>query len=115
MTMRPRIVTESCVGDLQNENPEIPFMCFRVAFVHSMSYIFIIYCPENDDIVMIDKIGEKIDNILSDYSSSTIYICGDFNIPNKEWLAHTNITDEEGKYCHHLSNAYRLTQLVFSI
>lgn len=104
MTMRPRIATESCVRDLQNEDPEIPFICFRLGFVHSnVLYIFII---QNDDIIMIDKIAEKIDNTSSQIiSSSTIYIYGDFNIPHKEWLVHTNITDEEGKYSHDLSNA----------
>lgn len=46
-------------------------------------------------------------------SLATIPICGDFDIHQKEWLVHSNITDEEWKYCHDFSSTfYELCQVV---
>lgn len=53
-----------------------------------------------------------IDDITSHNLLASIHICGDFNIHHKEWLVHSNITEEEWKYCHDFSIAYELTQVV---
>lgn len=47
--------------------------------------------------VIINKIVEKIDDILSGHSSVSIHICGDFSIYHKEWLIHSNKLYEEGR------------------
>lgn len=62
----------------------------------SMSFIFTII----HRIIMFEKITEKIDELLSDQTSASIYICGDFNIHHKKLFVHSIRIDEEGRYCH---------------
>lgn len=85
-------------------------MFFRVALVHSMSFVFTVCRPRKDVIVVYDKIAEKTDDVLSNYPSANFSICAVFNIHHREGLFHLHITDEEGKYSHDFSIAYRLTQ-----
>lgn len=56
------------------------YMCF-----YSTSYIFTLYRPQIDEIVMFGKLTETIDSILSEYLSVRIPIFGDFNTHRKEW------------------------------
>lgn len=91
----------------KNEDPDFPFMCVCMAIIHSMAFI-----PTINNRVMLDKITEKIDDILSDYFLASIHIGGDFNIYHKKWVVHSLLTDEEAKYCHDFSVAYDHTQIV---
>lgn len=75
-----------------------------------ISFIFTVHHPQDDGIEILDKIAEKIKDILSDHSSASILICGDFNIYCKECLVHT-ARNEEGRYCY-VFVAYDLTQIV---
>ena len=93
------------------EDPDLPFMCFRVALVHSTSFIFTLYRPQKDGSILFDRIAEKIDSIMVDYPYANIHVCGDFNVHHKEWLC-SNHTSEEGKQCHEFSTIYGLTQIV---
>lgn len=86
----------------EHENPDFPFMDFQVAFIHSMSFVFIMYCPWDNGIAMFDRIAEKIEDILSDHH---------FNVHNV-WLIPLDTTNEEGKHCHDFPVAYELTQIV---
>ena len=93
------------------EDPDLPFMCFRVALVHSTSFIFTLYRPQKDGSILFDRIAEKIDSIMVDYPYANIHMCGDFNVHHQEWLC-SNRTSEEGKQCHEFSTIYGLTQIV---
>lgn len=71
----------------------------------SYSYVFMqlsfIACPLSLlSNLMFNRITEKITDILSDQPS----VCEDFSIHHDEWLVHSNITNEEGKYCHDLTS-----------
>lgn len=70
-----------------------------------MSSIFTVYSPQDDGI---DKIAENTD----DNPSAKIHICDDFNIHHKEWLVHSNKSDEEGRYCYDFSITYDLIQII---
>ena len=94
------------------EDPSLPFMCFRVALLHTTAYIFTLYRPQTDGVAIFDCIAEKIDSILLAHPSASIHLCGDFNIHHQEWLIHSNRTDEEGRHCHSFALAYDLTQIV---
>ena len=94
------------------EDPELPFMCFRVALVRSTSFIFTLYRPQNDGVILFDRIADKIDTILSDYPYADIHVCGDFNVHHEEWLVHSNKTDKEGRHCRDFAIAYGLSQIV---
>ena len=94
------------------EDPSLPYMCFRVALLQSTAFIFTLYRPQTDGVAIFDSIAENIDSVLVDHPSASIHLCGDFNIHHKEWLIHSNCTDEEGRYCHSFAIAYDLTQIV---
>ena len=87
-------------------------MCFRIALLHNTAFIFTLYRPHHDGVVIFDSIAEKIDSILSVHPSASIHLCGDFNVHHQEWLVHSNKTDREGRYCHDFALAYDLTQIV---
>lgn len=52
--------------------------------IHSPSSLH--YRHTDDGILMFDRTAEKIDNIFSNHSLATIFICGDFNIHNILYL-----------------------------
>lgn len=54
-------------------------LLFRVTLVHSRSFIFTVYRPQDDGIAMFYRIAEKID-IFSAHPSTSIHICSGFNI-----------------------------------
>lgn len=49
------------------ENPDLVYKCFRVTPVHSTTFIFTLYCPQDNGTVMFDRIAATIDNILIEY------------------------------------------------
>lgn len=59
---------------------------------------------------MVDRIDERIDDILSNYPSTTIHLCDDLNFRHDQWLAHSNIIEEDDKYSHDFAIAYELNQ-----
>lgn len=96
----------------KNEEPDLPYMCFYVALILSTTFVFALYCPQNEETVIFSDISEKIDNILTQFPSASFHNCGDFNIHHKEWIVHSNKTDFEGRYCRDYSIAYELTQII---
>ena len=98
--------------DKTYEDPSLSFIYFRVALLHSTSFIIFLYRPCQGGPVIFDSISGKIDEILSDYPSANIPICGDFNIHHKDWLTHSRVTDPEGIKCFNFSVAHDLTQIV---
>lgn len=88
----------------QNKQPDSPFVYFHMALIHNMLFN---YCPLDDGIAIFSRITEKIDDVF-DHPSTNFHICDDLNIHHKQWLFHSNITDNEGKYCHDFSITYKL-------
>lgn len=79
-------------------------MCFCVALIHNVSFIFTIYHSQSDGALMFDwKLFFPFDHL-----SSSIHICGDFNFHYEMYLVHLSKSNE-GKYCHDFSIAYKLT------
>ena len=101
-----------CGRDLSHEDANSPYMCFRIALLHSTAFIFVLYRPQDDGCQVFESIASQIDKIQLDYPSANIHVCGDFNVHHKEWLVHSNKTDPEGRHCHDFSVAYELTQII---
>ena len=101
-----------CGRDLRYEVTDSPYMCFRVALLHSTAFIFTLYRPHGDGCSVIDHIADQVDKIFTDHPSASIHICGDFNVHHEEWLVHSNNTDREGRICYDFSIVYGLTQIV---
>ena len=97
--------------DFEDQNQ--PFMCFRLSLLHSTSYLFFLYrSPSNQDCSVIDTISDNIDKILLDHPSANIFVCGDFNAHNIDWIPNDWKTDDAGKNCEAFSVSQGLTQMV---
>ena len=44
--------------------------------------------------------------------SANVFSFGDFNVPNKDWLAYSGGTDRPGELCYNFSISNNLTQMV---
>lgn len=61
----------------------------------SPTYIYCLYHPQDDGIVMFNQIAETFDKILTEYLSASF----DFSINHKEVLVHSDKTDKNGHFC----------------
>ena len=101
-----------CARDPRYEVSDQPFMCIRVALVHTTAYIFFLYRPSNDNLAVVNNISDKIDQLLTENPSASIHLCGDFNVHNKDWLTFSNKITREGLECQNFAIAHNLTQLI---
>ena len=101
-----------CAHDTTLEIADSPFMYFRQALLHSTSYLFFLYRPQDDGCEVINHISDKIDEVLSCHTSANICIFRDINVHHIPWLVHSNRTDAAGIKCFNFSVAYDLTQVV---
>lgn len=95
MTMDYAHILSPCGSVPNNEDPDFQFVWFRVALVHNMFFIFTVYWPQDDGIVMFDKKAVKVNEIVFDHPSANVHICADFNIHFTDPLKKK--TDGEGR------------------
>lgn len=88
-----------CGRDTKAEDTDHLCVCFHIAFICSTTFLFVLNRSQNDMQVLIDRISDRFHNIFTEFPSVSVHICGEFNIQNKDWLVHSNKTDEEGRYC----------------
>jgi len=87
-------------------------MCFRLAPLHSLSFLFVLYrSPSSQDCTLFDVISDQIDQALSLYPSANIVVVGDFNAHHTEWLG-SNVSDSAGVKAHNFCLSQSLTQIV---
>ena len=80
--------------DLSLENSADFYLCFRVALLHSVSYLFFLYrSPSSALCTNFDSISSDIDEVLSINPSTNAFVFGDFNVHHKDWLNHFGETD----------------------
>ena len=78
--------------DLSLENSADSYLCFRLALLHSVSYFFFLYrSPSSSSYTVFDSVSTNIDKI-----HSAVFVFGDFNVHNKDWLAYSAGTDRPG-------------------
>ena len=76
-----------------------------------MSYFFFHYrSPSSSLCTVFDSISSNIDEVLSINPSANVFVFGDFNVHNKDWLTYSGGTDRPGELCY-ISND--LTQINF--
>ena len=93
--------------DVSLENSTYSYLCFRLALLHSVSYIFFLYrSPSLSLSTIFDSISSNIDEVLSINPAANVFVFGDFNVHHKDWLTYSGGTDRPGE----LSND--LTQMV---
>ena len=101
-----------CARDISHEELNSPYMCFRMALLHSTTYIFFLYRPQTEGSSVFTSIANQIDDILINHPSANINVFGDFNVHHVQWLTHSNHTDNVGVECFNFSLAYELKQII---
>ena len=95
------------------EDEKESFMCFRLALLHTTTYIFFLYrSPSSSSCSVIEAVSSNIDKALIHQPSANIMVCGDFNAHNTEWLSHSRAIDVAGVSCFEFALAHDITQIV---
>ena len=95
------------------ENSAYPYLCFRLALLHSVYYFFFLYrSPSSSLCTVFDSISSNIDEVLSINPSANVFVFGDFNVHHNDWLTYSGGTDRFGELCYNFSFSNNLTQRV---
>ena len=102
--------------DLSLENSADSYLCFRLALLHSMSYVsyffFFYWSPSSALCTVFDSISSNIDEVLLINPFANVFVFGDFNIHHKDWLTYSSGTDRPGELCYYFFISSDLTQMV---
>ena len=99
--------------DISPENSADSYLCFRLALLYSVSYLFFLYrSPSSLLCTVFDSISLNIDEVLSINPSANVFVFGDFNVHHKDWLTFSGGTDRPGGLCYNFSISNDLTQIV---
>ena len=99
--------------DLSLENSADSYLRFRLALLHSVSYVFFVYrSPSSSLCTVFDSISSNMDEVLSINPSANVFVFGDFNVHHKDWLTYSGGTDRPGELCSNFSISNDLTQIV---
>ena len=99
--------------DLSLENSADSYLCFQLALLHSVSYIFFLYrSPSSSLCTVFDTISSNIDEVLSINPSANLFVFGDFNVHHKDWLTYSGGTDRPGELCYNSVISNDLIQIV---
>ena len=80
--------------DLSLENPADSCICFWLAWLHSVSYFFFFHRSPSLSLWMVfDSISSNIDEVHSINPSANVFVFGDFNVHQKDWLTNSCGTD----------------------
>ena len=98
---------------LSLENSADSYLCFQLALLHSLSYLFFLYrSPSSALCTVFDFISSNIDEVLSINPSANVFVFGDFNVHHKDWLTYSSGTDQLGELYYNFSISNHLTQMV---
>lgn len=56
-----------CDKDTKNEDPELLYVCLCVELIHSTTFIFSLYLPQDKGSVISNQISDRIENILTKF------------------------------------------------
>ena len=84
--------------DLSLENSAGSYLCFRLAFLHSVSYFFFLYRSPSLFLCMVfDSISSNINPFVN------VFVFGDFSIHHKNWLTYSCGNDRSDGLCYNIS------------
>ena len=99
--------------DLFLENTADSYLCFWMVLLHSVSCFFFLYQSHSLSLCMVFySISSNIDEVLSINPSANVFVFGDFNVHNKDWLTYSNGTDRSGDLYYNFSFSNDLTRMV---
>ena len=86
---------------------------FLTSFTSLMSYFFFLCrSPSLSLCTVFDTISSNIDEVLSINPSANVFVFGDFNAHQKDWLTYSGGTDRSCEFCYNFSISNDLTQMV---
>ena len=86
--------------NLSLQNSADYYLCFRLALLHSVSYIFFLYRSLSSSLCTVfDSISSNIDKALSINPSANVFVFGDLGVYHKDWPTYSGGTDRSGKLC----------------
>ena len=88
-------------------------LCFRLTFIHSVSYFFFVYRSPLSLCTVFDPISSNIGKVLSVNPSAAAIAFGDLNIHHKDWLTYSGRTDRSGELCYNFFVMTLLRWLTF--
>ena len=101
------------VWDLSLENSADSYLCFRLALLLSVSYLFFLYqSPSLSLCTNFDSILSNIDEVLSINPSANVFVFGDFNVYYRGWVTYSGGTSRTCELCYNFSISSNLTQIV---
>ena len=99
--------------DFSIENSADSYLCFRLAFLHSVPYFLFLYrSPSSSLCTVFDSISSNIDEVLQINPSPNVFVFEDFNVHQKDWLTYSGGTDRPGEVCYNFSISKDLIQIV---
>ena len=98
--------------DLSQENSAASYLCFRLALLNSVSYFFFFYQSPSLLCMVFYSISSNIDEVFSINPFANVFVFGDFNVHNKDWLIYSDGTDRPGELYYNFSISNDLTQVV---
>ena len=79
--------------DLSLENSADSCLCFPLALLHSVSFLFLYRSPSSSLYTVFDSVSSNIDEVLSINPSANVFVLGDFNVHHKDWLTYSGGTN----------------------
>ena len=99
--------------DLSLENSADSYLCFQLPLLHSVSYYFFLCRSSSLSLCMaFDSISSNIVEVLSINPSANVFVFGDFNVHQEDWLTYSSGTNQPGEFCYNFSISNDLTQMV---
>ena len=103
----------SFAQDLPLENSLDSYLCFQLTLFHSVSYFFFLYRLLSLSLYMVFYyISSKTDEVLLINPSTNVFVFGDFNAHQKDWLTYSGQTDQLGELYYNFSISNDLTQMI---
>ena len=98
---------------LISRNYEDSYLCFRLALVDSVSYLFFLYRSSPLSLCTIfDAISCDIDEVFSINLYANVFVFADSNVHHKDWLTYSCGADRPGELCYNFSISNDLAQIV---
>ena len=98
--------------DLSLENSADSYLCFWLALLPSVSYLFFLHrSPSLLLCTVFYSISANKDEVLSINPSANVFIFRDFNVDHKDWLTYSGGTDRSGELCYNFPFSNDLTQM----
>ena len=100
-------------GNLSLENSADSYLCFRLALLCSLSYLFFLYrSPSSSLCTVFDSISSNMDEVLLINPSASVFAFRDFDVCHRDWPTYYDGTDRPGELCYNFSISNDLTQIV---